>query len=193
MTLNLISLATIKAQLGITASTYDSALTAIIPIVSADVRRILNNRFSKYYAAAFDSTSKNIDLSVYTYHRYDDGKGIGEPDIGAGTVVYNSNLPADTYLDSFDPITGLFTLSAPPTGTGDHVYPSVSIAQWPTISKMVWYRYSTQSVNDANVRCVASESFGPVSVSYSDSEINKQYNYPQTLINDLGKPFASVC
>ena len=193
MTLNLISLATIKAQLGITASTYDSALTALIPIVSADVRRILNTQFDKFYTAAFNTLSKDIDLSVYTYSRYEDGVGIGETGINVGTVVYNANLPADTYIDSFNQITGLFTLSATPTGTGDHIYPTISISQWPTISKMVWYRYSTQTTSDANVRGVSSESFGPVSVSYSESEINKQHNYPQTLLNDLGKPNASVC
>ena len=97
-----------------------------------------------------------------------------------------------TNLQSFNPLTGLFTLSSTPTGSGTYVYPTLKISQWPTISKMIWYRYSKQNTTDSMVRGIQSESYGPVSISYSDSEINKQYDYPQILLNDLGVPYAKV-
>ena len=38
MTLNLMSLATVKVYLGLAVTTYDASITAMLPIVSADVR-----------------------------------------------------------------------------------------------------------------------------------------------------------
>jgi hypothetical protein len=192
MTLNLISLATVKTQLGITASTNDSALTALIPIVSADIRRILNNQFNRWYSCAFSSASKNIDLSIYTTRYREEFSGIGESEINIGTVVTDTYLPADTYIDSFDPISGLFTLSATPTGSGTTIYPTINICQWPTIAKMIWYKFSQQNTTSASKRLVSSVSAGPVTTSYAQSEINQKYNYPQTLINDLGIPYARI-
>jgi len=192
MTLNLISLATVKTQLGITASTYDSALTALIPIVSADIRRILNYQFNRWYSCAFSSASKNIDLSIYTTRNRGDFSGIGESEINIGTVVTDTYLPVDTYIDSFDPISGLFTLSATPTGSGTTIYPTINIAQWPAISKMIWYKYTQQNTTSVSIQSVSSETFGPVSVTYSQNEINAKYNYPQKLIDDLGIPFARM-
>ena len=48
------------------------------------------------------------------------------------------------------------------------------------------------STDDASVKSVQSESYGPVSITYSEKEINAQYNYPQILIDDLGIAFAKV-
>jgi hypothetical protein len=63
---------------------------------------------------------------------------------------------------------------------------------FPTIAKMVWYRISKMSTTDASAKGIQSESYGSVSITYSDSEINAKYNYPQILIDDLGVPFARV-
>jgi hypothetical protein len=192
MILNIISLATVKTQLGITASTNDAALTAIIPIVSADVRRILNYQFDKYILCAFTSASTDISI-VETQRTYVDGYGqIQNPVVDLGTVVYNPNLPADTYISALSPTTGLHTLSATPTGTGDYIYPTVNIAQWPTIAKMIWYKFSQQNTTSASKRLVSSVSAGPVTTSYAQSEINQKYNYPSSLILDLGIPYARI-
>jgi hypothetical protein len=190
--LNLISLATVKTQLGLTVTTYDATLTALIPIVSADVRRILNTEYNKYYACSFSSSSTLIDLSLYTYRKYEQYSGIAETQINIGTVLYNANLPDDTYVSEFDPLTGLFTLSATPTGVGSYVYPSISIAQWPVISKMIWYKYSKMNTKSASARGVSSESLGDLSITYSPSEINAQWDYPSVLLDDLGKPNARI-
>lgn len=179
MTLNLITLATVKAQLGITSSTYDAALTALLPVVSDDVRRILNDRFDRYITATITAGSPLMSWASWC-------------PLKLGTVVYSPGLPADTYVQSYDPTTGVHTLSANATASATYIYPTVSISQWPAIAKMVWYRYTTQNTSSVDVKGVQSESFGPVSVTYTDKEINKQYNYPYTILADLGKAKAGV-
>lgn len=193
MTLNLITLATIKAQLGLTATTYDVALTALIPIVSADVRRILKRFYDIGYACTYSAGSKDFFTpnSVSRTVNYMYSQASGSP-VRLGDVLSAPGITADTYIESYDPTTGIYQMSAAATGTGSYVYPTVNVAMWPTIAKMVWYKYSAQNTESASVKNVASESFGPVSVSYSAGEINKKYNYPQSLIDDLGTPYASV-
>lgn len=195
MQLSLISLATVKTQLGITASTYDSALSALLPIVSADIRRILHTRYDQYYECAFSAGDTTIDLLAYMYTTYNDiayRTSLAAP-MGLGRVLYSPSLAADTYLTAYNPATGLFTLSAAATGPGSYVYPTVSIAQWPAIAKMVWYKYSKQSTAHVDdMRGLSSYTVGVLSASYSDAEINKQYDYPQQLITDLGMPVASI-
>lgn len=188
MILNLITLSTVKTQLGIDSTTFDARLTALIPIVSSDVRRILNNSFDQYCGADFDSSSTDIALDFNSTYDYVSGS----PSFDMGQVVYHPNIPQDTYITAYNPETGKYTLSATPTGSGDYIYPSVHIAQWPTISKMIYYRLTKQTTDSVEVEKLKSYSIGPVSKTYADSEISSQYNYPKTLIDDLGVPFAVV-
>lgn len=191
MILNLITKTTVKTQLGLTDTTYDDDITAAIPIVSSDVRRILNQDYEKYVLAVFDSSAATIDFGVVRQQRENiyDSKPIS---YSLGQVVYHPNIPEDTYLQSFDPSNGLYTLSNTPTDSGDYVYPTVLLGQWPTISKMIWYRIGATGTSDVNSENLKSVSYGPVSKTYADSEINKQWNYPQKLIDDLGTPYARV-
>lgn len=192
MILNLISLNTVKKQLGIATTAYDAQITAMIPIVSSDIRRMLNNGYDKYVVAVF-STADNTISFAFNALMYEDPVYIKAMEIfQMGQVLYHPNLPADTYLDSFDPLTGLFTLSATPTGSGTYVYPSVNISMFPAISKMIWYKINKQNTTDSIAQGVSSESYGSVSITYSDAEINKKWDYPQSLITDLGIPYARV-
>ncbi len=184
--LNLITLANCKIQLGIpTGNTlYDSSITAMIPFVSSDVRRIVNDPYGTYTPATFTSGSKLIFFGTQPGQypiKYD-----------LGQVVYAPGIPADTYLYSFDPTTGNYTLSETPTASGTFVYPTVRISMFPAIAKMIWYRIQGMSTDDASKKGIQSESYGPVSITYSQKEINSQYNYPQILIDDLGTPYAQV-
>jgi hypothetical protein len=190
MILNLISLSSVKLHLGIASVTHDTAIAAMIPVVSSDIRRILNCSHDKYIIATFSTADATIILNDYTWSNALVNTYVGSLELGQ--VVYHANLPADTYLQSFDPATCKYTLSATPTGTGEYVYSSVNIAMFPTIAKMVWYRISKMSTTDASAKGIQSESYGSVSITYSDSEINAKYNYPQILIDDLGVPFARV-
>lgn len=178
MTINLIDLDTVKLNLGITETLNDAKLTALIPIVSADVRRILNCQFDSDIAADFTNADNTLDAVC---------------GIPVGTVLYHPNLPDNTYVVSFDSYdTLVYTMSNTPTGTGDYVNPTINISQQSTISKMIWYRLKGQTTTDVNRKRVSSESIGSVSYTYADSEINSDWNYPQILIDDLGSPYAEV-
>lgn len=180
MTLNLISLASVKIELGLAVTTYDTAITAMIPKVSADVRQILNNNFDKYYTCAFTTESTTLTL-VYA-----------NPIIPMGTTVYHPNLPADTYITGWNPATGSYTLSATPTDTGDYIFPGLQIGAFSAVSKMIWYRIQGLNITDYNNKDVQAETYGKISKTYASSEINKKWNYPQALLNDLGTPIARV-
>ncbi|MCP4585643.1 hypothetical protein [Pseudoalteromonas sp.] len=182
MKLNLISLSTVKTQLGISDGTYDSEITAMIPIVSSDVRRILGTNYDCYMSAYITISEATINLSTYNL----------EPALPMGQVIYNPNIPDDTYLQSYDPDTGEYTMSSTATDTDYYIYPTVLVTQWPAISKMIWYRIDKQSTSSVSDETLKAYSVGPISKTYADSEINKQYNYPEILIRDLGIPFALV-
>ena len=186
MIINLITLATVKTYLGITDTSSDAAITAMIPIVSSDVRRILNTNYDSYVVGSFDTDSTTFSVN---YRIGKSGYRVPCDILQVGTVVYNANLPDDTYISGYDPVTGNYTLSATPDDEGTYVYPHLVIGQWPTVSKMIQYRIdeTNTTVCDDNVQ---SKTMGPVSVTYR--VINKTYNYPQELINDLGTPYASV-
>jgi len=191
MIINLITLATVKTYLGFSTTDNDASITAMIPVVSSDIRKILNNNFDKYVLAVFDETADTIDFGVVRQKRQNiyDSRPVFFTE---GQVVYNPNIDEDTYLESFNPSTGLYTLSATPSDSGDYVYPTVTMGQWPIIAKMIWYKISdigTTSVKNQNLK---SASFGPVSKTYADSEINNKWDYPQKLIDALGTPFAKV-
>ena len=177
MTINLIGLDTVKTNLGITDGSLDAELTALIPIVSTDVRRILNCQFSDTYPA--DVTSGDSTLSAIQ-------------GLCLGQVLQNPDLPVDTYIVSYDWDNSTYELSANATDTIEWVNPTITIGQQAAISKMIYYKYSKQNISDVNKKNLVSESIGTYSATFADNEINSQWNYPQILIDDLGTSFAEV-
>ena len=177
MTLNLISTAIVKDQLDITLSSYDSEIAAMIPIVSSDIRRILNEKYDCLLSASFSAGS---DQAVLPAH------------LPLGQVIDSPYTAFGTYLISYDHVAGKYTLSQAATGTGYYCYPTVTIAQYPTIAKMVWYKISKMSKKSADAKGIASQSVGPVSVTYSEAELSKRWDYPSDLLDDLGIPRARI-
>lgn len=175
-TLNLITLSTVKTQLGITDNTQDSDISAMIPIVSADVRKIMNCQFDRVIPAEYTEASTDLE-AVY-----------GLP---LGQVVYGEGLTADNYITGFDTTNLIYTLSEAATADGTDINLTLNISQWPSVSKMIAYRISTASSTDTG-QAVKSKSVSPLSVTYTDAEINKLWNYPQKLIDDLGSGFVEV-
>jgi hypothetical protein len=186
MIINLITLATVKTFLGITDTDSDASITAMIPIVSSDIRRILNANYDNYIVGSFDEDSTTLYVN-YEIGKY--GQAIPFNPIPVGTVVYHENLPADTYISAFTPTTGNYTLSATPDDAGTYVYPHLTISQWPTVSKMIQYKINGLNTTACDDE-VKSKSMGGVSITYKD--INSKYDYPQKYITDLGVPFARV-
>lgn len=177
MTIDLIALNTVKAELGLDDTTYDTSITNMIPKVSADVRRILNDSFRTYIPANADSGATVIEVT-WT--------------IPFGTVLQGDGIPDDTYLVSYDVDNSQYTLSNTTTAEVDEVVPTVNISQWSAISKMIWYKISQINTTDYGERTAISESYGKISKTYSGSSINSRWNYPQSLIDDLGVPFARI-
>jgi hypothetical protein len=188
MTINLMSASQVKTELGITATTYDTSIASLLPIVSTDVRRILNARFDRYILCRFDATSTELksswDIDIH-------GKRREDFTFELGTVVTHNYLPDDTYISEYDAVNHIYTLSATPTGTGDHCYPTIKISQWRAIAKMIWYRIGEWST-DMPDRIVMQKSMGPLSVTFKGSVINQRWDYPQELIDDLGVPFQRI-
>lgn len=187
MGINLITLATVKTYLGLSDTTYDTAITAQLPVVSNDVRRILNTNFDKTYLASFDETGESIDFGILTSDEYQ-RQGV----FMLGQIVTHPNIPDETYLSDYNPLTGIYTLSATPTDSGTYITPTLQISQLLTVSRMIWYRISNFTTGSASKRELSSERIGPLSKTYAESEINSKYNYPQRLINDLGARFLHV-
>jgi hypothetical protein len=175
MKVNLITLATVKTQLGIGDTTYDTAITAMIPIVSSDVRRILNTEYNKYVTVPITEASADF---------------ISGHEFSMGQVLSGTGITDDTYIVSYNAATLTYTMSAVATADATFFYPTVLIAQWPAISKMIFYKISKQSTTSATDQQLESVRYGNVAKTFSESEINKKYDYPQILIDDLGTPFA---
>ena len=190
MILNLMTSATIKTQLGIAAidTTYDAAITAMIPIVSNDIRRILNCNYDNYVYATLTNGSDEMVLNTGYYSVID----IPQEVYNMGQVVYSPALPADTYIESFDPISLVYTLSADATAAGTYIYPTLGIGQWPAVAKMIFYKIGKQTTSAATATTYKSVKYGNVSKTFSDSEINKKYDYPTVYLNELGAPYAKV-
>jgi len=189
--LNLITLASVKTQLGIASgdNTYDTKISALIPVVSSDIRRILNCSYDKYVVAAFSSSTA---ITISNSLAYDILVNQRPPVFSLGQVIAHDNIPDDKYLESYDTDTGVYTMSAAATGSGSYVYPTVTLAMFPAISKMIWYKISKMNITDSVAKGIQSETYGPVSITYSAAEINKRWDYPQTLITDLGIPYARI-
>ena len=171
----LISVDTVKQELGLTENTYDTQITNLIPRVSTDVRRILNNNYDRWYRSSYEAGDTEIFFGF---------------EIPLGTVLQGVGIPEDTYLASYNPLIDRYTLSKAPTEDGTYVFPTINIAQWATISRMIWYRLQNTSTDSVETtRAIAATTEGPVSITYAQSEVNKRWNYPQLLIDDLGDSF----
>jgi len=180
--LNLISLATVKSQLGITVSTGDTALTNAIPMVSADIRRILNTGYNRYASCTCSIGSDQLLISYYNGF-----------ELEVGTVIQCDGFADDTYVIAIDETTGYHTMSSNCIADATILYPTINVYQWLTIAKMIWYKVSkSNTIGIAKERGISSESFGPISLSYSNKDINNKYQYPSSLIDDLGTPNACV-
>lgn len=192
MNINLMSADKVKAMLGISDATYDAQIAVFLPIVSADVRRILNTELNDYFTASYSSADATIDISDGSTTRKYGTQSMKLTPVKIGDVVEGDNIEADTYVIGYNYTTYKHTLSDAPGGTGSYIERTINIRQWPTIAKMVFYKITKNTTGSATEKNVSSKSIGSVSVSYGEGEINKQWDYPQVLIDDLGTPFANI-
>lgn len=177
MTLNLITLDTVKTHLGIGNEDYDSAITAMVPVVSADVRRIMNCEYAEMIFVDITSGSTEFTSNI---------------ELKMGDVLSGTGITSDSYVTDYDYDSDKYTMTNPATSDSDFIYRTINIAMWPAISKMIWYRISKKTTTGIGAKNLQARTIGPLSETFAQSEINSQYDYPQRLIDDLGVPYVVV-
>lgn len=201
--MNLITLGTVKTLLNIGTTDFDTQLNLMIPIVSSDVRRILNNQFNEKVDCDITEGS-NIIENIYNENalynslpnirRFPNNRYLDEVDLNngldIGRVVVSDSFPEETYITDYDAENARATVSNTATADATQLITSVSIALFPTISKMIWFKINGMNSNAVGNE-IKSKSMGIVSITF-DTNINRKWNYPQNLINDLGTPLAKV-
>ena len=200
--MNLITIDTLKTLLAITSSEYDSTFNLLIPIVSSDVRRILNNNFNEPVECTITSGSNIIEdiyniNSVYgnipaerRFKNTLNGNIKLNNGLDIGRIIVSDSFPDETYITAYDEYNAKVTVSNNATADGTELITSIPLGLLPTIAKMIWFKAGGVSSNTIGNE-VKSKSMGVVSVTYETS-INKKWNYPQSLINDLGTPLMRV-
>ncbi len=169
--LELMSLAKVKAILGLVSTDLDNELSLFLTVVSADVRRILNDPMDRWIAGKIEAGSDLLKTSKR---------------LALGSVVFSPELPSDTYVKEITK--DGYRLSEKASLDASQFVPTINVSQWQAIARMVFYRTSVPAkAGDKVVR----KSMGPVSVSFS-ADVNKRWNYPQDLIADLGYPRLRV-
>jgi len=182
----MITLSQVKSYLGITGTTYDAQISLMIPIVEADVRRILNHSFhEKVYATI---TSGSADITLYSAYGIN-VKPVDHP-IEVGRVIDSICFSEGTYVTAFDEETLVATLSTTAIASGTYLFTSIDIGMWFTLSKMVWFKISKLNTNN-DWEKVQSKTMGVVSVTFA-TNIDQRTGYPADLMKDLGSPFQRV-
>ena len=176
----MISLSKVKELLGITTTTYDTQITALLPIVKADVKRILNHNFHERIWATIVEGESDF---VYAQRPLDNP-------IEFGRVIEGIGIPDDTYITDYDSDEDVAYCNNSFNDSTDRIYTSISIAQWQAIAKMVWFRI--QGTSTKMKENLSAKSIGDVSVTFDTTRMNKLYGYPQSIIDDLGTPYQRV-
>jgi hypothetical protein len=176
----MISLSKVKELLGITTTTYDTQITALLPVVKADVKRILNHNFHERIWATIVEGESDF---VYAERPLDNS-------IEFGRVIEGTGIPDDTYITDYDSDEDVAYCNNSFNDSTDRIYTSISIAQWQAIAKMVWFRI--QGTSTKVKENLSAKSIGDVSVTFDTTRMNKLYGYPQSIIDDLGTPYQRV-
>lgn len=183
----MISLTTVKTYLGLSDTTYDAKITAIIPAAEAKYREIAGYDFNAYMQASYDSGASYITLDgIFSF----DGLPNMNSDtylVNYGDIIIGTGIADETYVTSIDKRYGKINISAATTSAGTEIYISTNISYRPIISGMIWYMIGQQSTTAQNEKQVKSKSVSPLSVTYADGEINSVYGIPQKFVNAIPK------
>jgi len=186
----MISLETVKTFLGLTDSTYDAQITAMIPIAEAKYREIAGSDFNNYCAASYYSGDTTIQLGGgFNFETPNMDSGVYV--LGFGDIVTGTGIPDETYITAIDKINGQITLSDTLTDSGAAIYGTTNISYRPVVSGLIWYLIGQQSTTAQDEKTVTSKSVGPLSLTYADGEVNSMYGVPQKIVDAIPK-FAGI-
>lgn len=185
----------VKELLGITTSDYDAQIDAKIPYIDAKVKQITRNKWDYKFVGSPELDSNK--LYVYEYIPYPQSaaernvSGINNSAIYSdvsealevGQLITGVGIPADTYIqnivkqgtdsntvDTTDYQQVYIELSANATASGVNIEltAGINIAYQDIIAKGIWYLIDSTSTTLPKSG-LASRSYGPVSVSFSNS------------------------
>jgi hypothetical protein len=206
----IITLSEVKVLLGISDSSYDTAITAILPFVDAKVKQITRRNWSDRVALDIangetEALIKPLDTATVRLprsgnsnvgNRYDLDIMTEFVQVGqsiAGTGVPDGTYIADVIQDDYDLLDRQYEehryieLSNAATATGSIVATiGMNIAYLPIVAKLAWWMIQGQST-DTPSGSVASKSLGDISVSYSQTgaELDGRFGVPQWAVRGL--------
>ena len=183
--MTVISLAQTKLFLGLSDTTYDAQITAMLPIIDAKVKQICRNNFETQLLCKTVNGSATVGL----YGVVDQSRAYNVwptpemamlmKDLPTGTTISGDGIPDDSYIAGVE-YSGVshdsvylpsFSLNANATASDDDVYlkAGINTAYWPVIAKGIWWLISQTSTTITDDTWI-SKSFGPVSVTKGGSE-----------------------
>jgi len=176
----------VKTFLGLTDTTYDAQITAMIPVAEAKYREVAAYGFNSYFDGNWDSGESIISVGGFDMsHTTDTNSQIYL--LQFGDILEGDGIPNETYITALNKTTGTISISNDTTDSGVDLYVTTNIAYRPVISEMIWYLIGRQDTSVIDTQAVKSKSVSPLSVTYADNEINSTYGLPQKIVDAIPK------
>lgn len=199
--MSVITLSQVKTYLGISDTSQDTAISAMIPIIDAKVKLICGSNFHKQLYCQTTADSPNViiygDDVTFNYQTNP------TPDVRlllselqSGTTITGDGIPDDSYITEVYYEGGLyeytytpyFVLNAKATESSNSVYlyAGINIAYHPVIAKGIQWLINQQTT-DISDGLWTSRSVGPLSVSKSvtDNRFEQKYGMPAWFVKAL--------
>lgn len=187
--MKVIDLATTKALLGLTDTTYDTQITAQIPIIDAKVKQICRHNFNTLLSVEM------VDGSLYV-KLLDSASEWMDNELMTGTMLEGAGITTGTYVDevykdgyNIDTIGApYFQLSVVATEDASlaYIYAGINKAYQSIIAKGIWWLIDNTSTNivatDWTSRSGATLS---VSRSEADNKIDGKSGMPAWFVKGL--------
>jgi hypothetical protein len=181
--MGIITTALTKTLLGITASTYDTQIAALIPYVQADVIALCNPGYVKdeyIYVDGITFAFNNLNPDTIT----DSDSGFIDAGFEAGhDILVEGSESNDGEYTLATVVAGTLTLDSSDTLTTEAAGENITITRikWEksniiAVAQMIWYRIA--HIKDFSIK---SESLSRYSVTYADVI----GGYPDTIIKRL--------
>lgn len=205
--MTIIDLDTVKANLGLSVATYDTQITAQIPIIDAKVKLICNNNFNNQITMSTTSGIAYAEIwgVFYWWGGVSQSRSRQDPmmrqileDLPVGTLMEGESIARTSVLEayydypaefdgvSYSPPFVKLSHNATATNTSAQGFYGWNRAYDSVVSKGIWYLIdqTSTSIDDSSW---VSKKFGPVSVtkSGSDARIDMKSGMPLWFVKSL--------
>ena len=186
-----LTLEIVKSELGITEDTYDAKITERIPYAESKFREIANYQFNYVFCPVYESGS-NI-IKVYQ------GANSQIELINYGDIILSPNHADGTYvtqnfkIPQYDEDGSYYELKVSTNATdnsdtyGTEAVLCYNQSHYAVLSQIVWYMIGEQDTSKVGEKGVKSKTYGPVSVTYGDGDVNQTYGLPNKIVNQIPK------